>query len=313
MQITHAHDRLVFGDRLRIGFHRTLRVPDDGTTFPLPPGLGLLPIVRALDHRDRLPPEWHGEHVYLIPMYQREALWIGLENDWPPVAIRIATGGISVVSGRPIEKTLAATPQDYVVTPDQLWLDGINTSAAIVRQFVAMPLGQGYTVEGAVTGAEREGGIQITAWPARPGVALRRPTPPEPPRPMPARAPGRMGLGAGGKITQKIYPDPHGVESWDDARSATVLIHLVNSEQYRAIVGLEPPATPVDTATYTAHGLPWFSLYEEHQADVAAADPLARAKTIRERDRELQVPEQDEGIEVSERQIKKLRARPDHD
>jgi hypothetical protein len=312
MRITDAHDRLAF-DGLRIGFHRTLRVPDDGTTFPLPPGLGLLPLIRARDYQGRIPAEWQGEHVYLIPLYQREALWIGLDNDWPPVAVRIASGGISVVSGRPIGETLSATPQDYVVTPDQLWLDGINTGAATVRQFVAMPLGQGYTVEGAVTGAERAGGIQITVWPPRPDAVLQPPAALEPRRPMPARSPGRMGLGAGGQIAQKIYPDPHGVESWDDARSGTVLIHLINSEQYRAIVGLEPPSTPVDTAAYTAHGLPWFSLYEEHRADVAAADALAAAKTIRERDRELQVKEQDDQIEVSERQIKELRARPDHD
>src|SRR5215470_3778380 len=56
---------------------------------------------------------------------------------------------------------IRAEPQDYVVVPDQPWLDGINAGDGYVRQFVAMPLGLGYTVEGQVTGAEEFGGIQL--------------------------------------------------------------------------------------------------------------------------------------------------------
>src|SRR6516162_9818841 len=44
----------------------------------------------------------------------------------------------------------------------------------------------------------------------------------------------RMGLAAGGQMSQKIYPDPYGLEAWDQDLAGTAVVHLVNSEQYRA-------------------------------------------------------------------------------
>jgi ubiquitin len=55
--------------------------------------------------------------------------------------------------------------QDYLVVPDQLWLDGIATDASKVRQFVAMPVGSGYSVEAQLTGEEVTGGIQFEIIP----------------------------------------------------------------------------------------------------------------------------------------------------
>ena len=43
-------------------------------------------------------------------------------------------------------------PQNYVVVPGQPWLDGYCVEKGIIRQFVAMPLGQGYSVEEQLTG-----------------------------------------------------------------------------------------------------------------------------------------------------------------
>lgn len=51
--------------------------------------------------------------------------------------------------------------QDYIITPDQLWLDGVASHDGRVRQFVAMPLGSGYSVEAQVTGEEVVGGLQF--------------------------------------------------------------------------------------------------------------------------------------------------------
>lgn len=56
--------------------------------------------------------------------------------------------------------------QDYVVVPNQYWLDGIATEAGMVRQFVAMPVGGEYNVEKQVTGVEVTGGLQIEVTPA---------------------------------------------------------------------------------------------------------------------------------------------------
>jgi hypothetical protein len=55
--------------------------------------------------------------------------------------------------------------QDYVVNPNQKWLDGIATTTGKVRQFFAMPTGSGYSVEAQVTGKEIIGGIQFEVTP----------------------------------------------------------------------------------------------------------------------------------------------------
>jgi len=47
-------------------------------------------------------------------------------------------------------------------------LDGIKSGKDKVRQFVAMPLGQGFTVEGQLTGKEEIGGVQFEIFPIKP-------------------------------------------------------------------------------------------------------------------------------------------------
>lgn len=61
-----------FGERFSVDFQRTLRIPDDGRTYPLPPGLGAFPVSRVADYTRRIPREWHRENGFFIPMYQRE-------------------------------------------------------------------------------------------------------------------------------------------------------------------------------------------------------------------------------------------------
>lgn len=57
--------------------------------------------------------------------------------------------------------------QDYIVTPQQPWLDGIACGDGYVKQFVAMPLGEGYSVEAQLTGQEVAGGLQFEITPAK--------------------------------------------------------------------------------------------------------------------------------------------------
>ncbi len=82
------------GPRCYISFQRTLRIPDDGRVYPLPPGLGTFRIHRVNDYRDNLPQEWQSDGSVFISMYQREALWIGFRGaSWKPNAVKIETGG----------------------------------------------------------------------------------------------------------------------------------------------------------------------------------------------------------------------------
>ncbi len=302
------------GDRFALGLHRTLRIPDDGRTYPLPPGLGRFPLFRVSDYRDRVPAQWREETAAFIPMFQREALWMGFHAaDWKPNAVKIAVGGINVISGEPLNSGLNADPQDYIVCPDQPWLDGINSGQGSIRQFVAMPLGMGYTVEAELTGSEKFGGIQISVFEPKPG---RFPdTPPVRSESGPVRfaapktstAPQSMGLGAGGEMRQKIYPDSYGIDVWDPDNYGRIVIHIINSAQFLELTGVQPPATLVDTKTYTEYGLPWFDLYDETKADISPSEHFTAVKTIAEIDaRKGETAVDNESVDVAETQIRKL-------
>lgn len=303
------------GQRFAVSFHRTLRIPDDGRTYPLPPGLGMFPLFKVEDYPDRVPAAWREQGGAFITMYQREALWLGFDAAaWKPNAVKIYVGNINAISGGPYDDRLHADPQDYIACPDQPWLDGIKTGHGSIRQFVAMPLGLGYTVEASLTGTEKFGGIQILVFDPIPGKF-----PEKPPveqgvgsgrfaRPKPSSMMAQpMGLGAGGIMKQKIYPDPYGIDVWDQNNYGRVVVHIINSAQFFEITGIKPPPTPIDAKTYTERGLPWFGLYDEIKGDIAPSDLLSDVKTIAERDRERgKTAEGNNSIDVSETQIKKI-------
>ncbi|KAL9653421.1 hypothetical protein ABK040_002057 [Willaertia magna] len=154
-------------DRVSLSFHRTLRIPEDGKVYPLPPSLGSFPIKRVDDYLNKVPKEWIPKGGVFIPLFQREALWIQFNNTSTeyPHALKVATGKVNALSGEGWDEEIKKrNVQDYCVTPLQPWLDGINSGNGVIKQFVAMRLGEGYTVEGQVTGEEKVGGVQIVCY-----------------------------------------------------------------------------------------------------------------------------------------------------
>jgi len=81
--------------------------------------------------------------------------------------VKVAAGKINAVSGESWTGNLQRKPQNYVVVPDQPWLDGFAVGKGRIRQFVAMPLGSGHSVEEQLTGAAENGGIQLQVYPMR--------------------------------------------------------------------------------------------------------------------------------------------------
>ena len=171
--VSHLH----YTVGIEIEFKRTLRVEENRFTHSLPPDLGNFK-VRHIEDFDL------GEKNYLkkrggvlIPMSQSDALWLDFKLKYNhnsrnidhtcPVALKVATGKICAVSGNTWKQGLSSKPQNYLVIPDQPWLDGFNDKLGSVRQFVAAPLGSGLTVEGQLTGKEEVGGIQIEAYPLK--------------------------------------------------------------------------------------------------------------------------------------------------
>src|SRR5947207_9374928 len=147
LAVTIEQNAIRVGERFAVAFQRTLRIPEDNQVYPLPPGFGAFLIFKVQDYADRVPPQWHEQGGVFIPMYQREALWLSFNAaSWKPNAVKVGAGGINAISGESLDPMLRADPQDYIICPDQPWLDGFNTGHGTVRQFVAMPLGFGYTV-----------------------------------------------------------------------------------------------------------------------------------------------------------------------
>jgi len=320
LPVTVQDDTIRIGRHFAVSFQRTLRIPDDGREYPLPPSLGSFPVCRVEDYADRVPASWREQGGVFIPMYQREALWMSFEGaHWRPNAVKVGIGRVNAISGRPWTEALQSRPQDYVVCPDQPWLDGINAGDGFIKQFVAMPLGMGYTVEGQVTGREESGGIQILALDPKPGRFAER-APQQDGRYMEmlcmSAAPGaEMGLGAGGRMCQEIYPDEHGIDTWDADRHGRVHVHIANSMAFREITGHEPPPTPVSADQYTRAGLPWFDLYDEGRGDVAPADALRNVRSVRELDaaKGFAAQQDDDPIELPGEQIAHLGGAPVND
>lgn len=153
-----------------VSFIRTLRLPDDDKTYPLPPGLGNFPLVEVDRFKDNLSAETVERGGVMLPMYQSEALWLSFQGHRDsqrgvayPFALKISAGKRSAVTGNAWSTGLSE--KDYVVVPVQPWLDGFMLSAGVIRQFIAAPLGAGYTVEEQLTGKAEFGGIQIEAIP----------------------------------------------------------------------------------------------------------------------------------------------------
>jgi hypothetical protein len=207
-----------------INFQRTLRIPDDARDYPLPPGLGPFPLRHVDDFSTHVPPAWIEHGGVMLPMYQSEAMWLSFDAEYDeerevsyPFAIKIATGKVNAVSGQAWANGLHRRPQqDYVVVPEQPWLDGYCVEKGIIRQFVAMPMGAGYTAEEQITGKAEHGGLQIMAFPMKLSVFKKRfpkPRKQKLGKMMDYCAYGppssEMGLAPGGRMKQEICTDPY--------------------------------------------------------------------------------------------------------
>jgi hypothetical protein len=285
--------------KLTIHFQRTLRIPDDDSDYPLPPGLGRFPLRHVDDFAGRVPEKWIKHGGVMFPMYQSEAMWLSFGSEYDgercveyPFAVKIATGKLSAISGETWKNGVNRRPQDYVVVPEQPWLDGYCVEKGVIRQFVAMPLGAGYSAEEQVTGRAEHGGVQVLAYPMKREIYEKR---------FPKRnfrddgirymmadmcfseaAPSTpdMGLAPGGRMRQEIYEDPYRIGDWDLGHSGRCFVHITNSMVWRSITGENPPTTPPTSEEYTRAGLPWFEWYDDKNQALQGAGGLAGIKSV---------------------------------
>ena len=278
-----------------IHFQRTLRLPDDNRTYPLPPGLGCFPLTHVDDLGERLPESWNQHGGVFFPMFQSEAMWICFNADYP-FAVKVAAGKINAVTGDAWSNDIHTDPQDYLVIPEQPWLDGFAISKGKIRQFVAMPLGQGYTAEEQITGKAEHGGVQIIAYPMKKEIyekllAERRES----------RSAGLfgfigglegathysgapmfedMGLAPGGVMRQEIFEDLYGIDCWERSIFSRCYVHIVNSEDYTKLTGRIPPTKPPTAKDYTEAGLPWFEYYADNLHALPGSQTLSQLDSV---------------------------------
>lgn len=307
MSILHRHHHASIA-ALEIDFQRTLRIPDDGKTYPLPAGFGRFPLRHVDDYKDRVPMSWMERGGVVMPMYQSEALWINFSSDYP-FAVKVAAGKINAVTGEPWTTDVRSDPQNYVVVPEQPWLDGFTVRKGVIRQFVAMPLGSGYSVEEQVTGKAAWGGIQLQVFPLRADVYFRSEMSECLPNSLehlleelvdaiPLHSDIRrlysagpfdssmvmesavMGLGAGGTMRQEIFQDRHKFADWDLSVSSRCFVHLCNSLLWRQITGGNPPHPPFTAKEYVEAQIPWFDYYRDDLSALPGSTVFDKVKSV---------------------------------
>lgn len=263
--------------QLSVEFQRTLRIPDDDKEYPLPAGLGRFPLSHV-DDFENVPGRWKAHGGVLMPMWQAEAAWINFSGDYP-MAVKVAAGKINAVTGDTWTNELSGVKQDYVVIPGQQWLDGFCVGEGLIRQFVAMSMGEGFTAEEQITGEADHGGLQIIAYPMRAEsyeaiLAERRRQAERESHYFETRVTEYtshygldFGMAPGGLMRQEIYTDHHGIDVWDQSAFSRCFVHLANGHQYHELTGQLPPDKPPKPSDYRAAGMPWFDYY---QADLEA-------------------------------------------
>lgn len=302
------HDSLVFtfpevhpDAKLTINLQRTLRIPDDGEDYPLPPGLGKFPLRHVDDFSKSVPAKWIEHGGVMLPMYQSEALWLNFRSDYIvghgtayPFAIKVATGKVNAVTGKDWIVRLQRDPQDYMVSTEQPWLDGYCIEKGVIRQFVAMPLGTGYSAEEQITGKADHGGIQIVVYPMKRSIFKKRFPKVErvlddmdivyslqmPSGVCEEERDLDMGLAPGGRMKQEIYEDPFDLADWQKNKRSRCFIHISNSLVWRAITNDSPPTVPFTSKEYTKHGLPWFDYYNDNSTSLNGSGILKSLKSV---------------------------------
>lgn len=266
-----------------INFQRTLRIPDDNNEYPLPPGLGKFPLHHVDDYAKNLPNKWKKHGGVFLPMYQSEALWISFKGSYP-CAVKVAAGKINAVSGQQWSNALSKKPQDYVVSSEQQWLDGFNVSEGYIRQFVAMPLGEGFTAEEQITNKAEIGGLQIIVYPMKESFyqeffRIGKASHMNFQILQPILKDNELGFAPGGLMRQSIEEDDYGIDAWDQENGSRCFIHLLNSDEYKIITGNKPPHQAPSSQDYTDAGMPWFEYYSDKKS-LPGSDVLGKLTSV---------------------------------
>lgn len=244
---------------LLVTFHKTIRVKMDESSA-LPPNLGYFKLFKVSDYDEVCPASWCRE-AYFIGMHETEAMWMNFQTV-VPIAICVGGGGINVLTGEDFKMELQK--DNYMVSPPQPWLDGWKNKDGSVSQFLSTVYGERRSVGEQLTECE-SGCIEIGVFENKKKLKAKR-------KPEEIVVCGfgcsEMGLGKGGKIEQKIYPDPYGIDVWHSTPMTTAKLYLIHADQFEEITGKEMPK-PISIEEY--NGV-WYDLKDDGMEDIEGSD-----------------------------------------
>lgn len=276
---------------LTVKFHRTVRVAEDKLSN-LPPSLGELPIYLNDSSTKHVLSE---EIMCFLALHDKEAMWLDFRPGLP-VAVMVGAGGINALNGEPLTEELKEG--NYLVSPPQPWLDGWKGQDGSIYQFVATPYGkgEGLTVGEQMLGKQASSELEIFVFESKDPnlIMIERPqelcgaNPYEPCNTYVDKLKQGfhkttmndedywvpMGIGKGGKISQKIYPDPYGIKAWKSC-ATKIKVAVVNSVQYAEMTKSEMPPLPKSVEEYI--GL-WYDVKDKEFGDVEGTDSFDKLK-----------------------------------
>ena len=320
LDVTIHADRVQIGRHFSVAFERTLRIPDDGRDYPLPPVARALP--RAPRRRLRRPRARgvaRARRRASCPMYQREAMWLSFQRR----ALAAERGqGRDRQGQRDLRRAVPPAPagpsEDYVVVPRQPWLDGINAGNGFITPVRGDAARHGLHRRGPGhgRGAPRRAADRLLRPEAGPlpgaaaAVRARGPSADRSPAAAAARARRRRPRDgprapAAGCASRSI---PTRTASTPGTRTTTAACSCTSST---ASCGARSPAsrsrrrrsTPAPTRTPACRGS---TSTTTASATSRASDVLANVKSVAEKDAEHGFVNQqdDSSIDVAERQAR---------
>ena len=276
---------------LSLCLHRTVRVKNNNEASNLPPSLGSFEIYKVSDFGERCPKSWDKDG-YFIAMHSQEAMWMSFQN-CEPVAIVVGAGSINAINGNKLNEKL--DKDGYIVCPPQPWLDGWKSDDGTVYQFIATEVGENKTI-GEQLAETKDHAILVSVFKAKNPEKLQSCIVQQTwgdseygdldfeafggcckgLQPMACCNFGtEMGLGKGGKIIQKIYEDPHGIEEWIETPEKTIKIYLTNASEFAEITGQVLPM-PMTAEEYD--GI-WFGLKDKQMNDIPGTTVFDKLKS----------------------------------
>ncbi|KAG8938283.1 hypothetical protein FRC03_007439 [Tulasnella sp. 419] len=90
-----------------------------------------------------------------------------------------------------------------------------------------------------------------------------------------------MGIGAAGKIQQKIYKDIFDKRIWDLGAATVTNFQLLNALDFARVTNMRPPPSPITKETYDKQGIPWFEFYDEDLRQLQDPQGPARFQNLK--------------------------------